>query len=145
MLPQIRSVITFKVESRIISIDSNITNNIFRKVINVQQEKCRTKNGHLRNSSINWIFLFLWRLSIQNNPKLPTLLGRNYCRKKMLQGKSCNFHNFSFHNNIIFRNSQLFLLQQYNISQFPSPPSPPSAAYPNPNPNPPQPPCLLSF
>ena len=28
-----------------------------RKVINVQQEKCRTKNGALRNSSINWIFL----------------------------------------------------------------------------------------
>ena len=29
--------------------------------------KCRTKNGALKNSSINWIFL--WRISIQNHPK----------------------------------------------------------------------------
>ena len=35
----------------------NITNNIIRKIINVSQEKCRTKNGALRNFSINWIFL----------------------------------------------------------------------------------------
>ena len=50
-----------------ISIDSNMTANIVRKVINVQQEKCRTIKGSLRNSSINWIFL--WRLFIQNHLK----------------------------------------------------------------------------
>ena len=32
------------------------------------QEKCRTKNEALRISSINWVFL--WRLSIQNDSKL---------------------------------------------------------------------------
>ena len=34
--PQIRCLITFRVESNIISIDSNMTDNIIRKVINVQ-------------------------------------------------------------------------------------------------------------
>ena len=33
------------------------TGNIIRKDFNVQQEKCRTKNGTLRNSNINWIVL----------------------------------------------------------------------------------------
>ena len=51
----------------IISIESNITDNIIRKVINVLKEKCRTINGALRNSNINWIFL--WRLPIQNHLK----------------------------------------------------------------------------
>ena len=36
----------------------------------------------------------------------------------MWQGKSHNFHNFFFCNNIIFHNLQLFLPQQYNFSQF---------------------------
>ena len=31
-------------------------------------ERCRTKNGALRNFSVNWIFL--WRLPIQNRLKL---------------------------------------------------------------------------
>ena len=49
---------------------SNITDNFIRKVINVQQKRCRTKNGRLKNSSINWIFLT--RLPIQNHLKPPT-------------------------------------------------------------------------
>ena len=55
------------VKSSIISIDSNITENIIRKVINVQQVKFRAKNAALRNSSITWIFL--QRLPIQNHQK----------------------------------------------------------------------------
>ena len=47
-------------------------------------------------------------------------IGRSYCRKKILWGKSGNFRNFFFRNNIIFHNLQLFLLQQYNFSQFAS-------------------------
>ena len=44
LLPQIRYLFLFRAESSIISIDSHITDNIIRKVINVQQEKCWTKN-----------------------------------------------------------------------------------------------------
>ena len=59
-------LITLTVESSTISIDSNITDNIIRMVIiNVQNEKCRTKNWGFRNSRINWIFL--WVLHIQNH------------------------------------------------------------------------------
>ena len=36
LLPQIRCLITLRIESSIISIDSNITDNIIRKVINIQ-------------------------------------------------------------------------------------------------------------
>ena len=57
LLPQIRCLITLKIKSSIIRIDNNITDTISRKVINVQQEKCRTKDGPLRNSTISWIFL----------------------------------------------------------------------------------------
>ena len=56
MLPQIRCLFTLRLESSIVNIDA-ITDNIIRKVINVKQEKCKTKNGALRNSGINWIFL----------------------------------------------------------------------------------------
>ena len=49
--PQIRCLITFKVENSIISIDRNIIDNFIRKVINVKLEKCSTNNGPLRNSS----------------------------------------------------------------------------------------------
>ena len=49
LLPQIRYLIKFRVESSIIS---NITYNILRKVINVQTEKCRTKNGALRTPAL---------------------------------------------------------------------------------------------
>ena len=44
LLPQIRCPITLRVESSISNIDSNITYNIIRNVINVQQKMCRTKN-----------------------------------------------------------------------------------------------------
>ena len=74
LLLQMRCLITFRVESSIISIDSNITDNI-RKVINAQQEKCRTKNEALRSSSINWIFMC--RLSIQNHPSRLLLRKRS--------------------------------------------------------------------
>ena len=46
---------TITVESSIISIDSNITNKIIRKVI--EYEKYRTKDRALRKTSINWIYL----------------------------------------------------------------------------------------
>ena len=46
---------------------SNITDNIVRKVTDVQQKKCRTKKGPLGNTSISRIFLE--RLSIQNHSK----------------------------------------------------------------------------
>ena len=59
-----------RVESSIISMDSNITDNIIRKVINVYQEKCRTKNGALRNSSIRWIFLSRFQIKIHAKPKI---------------------------------------------------------------------------
>ena len=36
----------------VISIDTNITDNIIRKVINIQQEKRRIKNGALGNSTL---------------------------------------------------------------------------------------------
>ena len=43
--------------------------------------------------------------------KLMYFIGRNCCGKKMLRGKSRNFRNFFFRNNIIFHNSQLLLPQ----------------------------------
>ena len=69
LLPQIRCLMAFRIESSIISIDSNVINNIIRKIINVYQEKCRTNNGPLSNSSINWVFL--GRFPIQNHRKPP--------------------------------------------------------------------------
>ena len=55
-------------EGSIISIDCNMTDNIIRKVTSVLWEKCRTKNGALKNSSINW--RFLWGLPIHDHLKL---------------------------------------------------------------------------
>ena len=81
LLPQIRCLITFRAESSIISRDSNIIANIFRKVINVQQGKCRTKIGTLRNSSINRIFLL--RPLIQNHPK-PSITEKRQNKAKYL-------------------------------------------------------------
>ena len=74
LLPQIRCLI-FGVHSGTITIDHNITDIIIRKVINVQQEKCRTKNGPLWKSSINWIFLR--KLPMENHPKPPITEKRN--------------------------------------------------------------------
>ena len=62
-------------KSGIISIDSNITDNIARKVINEYYEKCRTKNGPLKNSKNNW--RFLWGFPIQNHLKLSITEKRN--------------------------------------------------------------------
>ena len=62
-MPQITCLISLRVESSIISIYSNIVENIIRKFIDVKWKKCRTQNGALRNTSINWIFL--WRIPIQ--------------------------------------------------------------------------------
>ena len=56
-------LIKLRLESSIISMYNNFTNNIIRKVINVWLEKIWTKTGTLRNSSSNWIVL--WRLPIQ--------------------------------------------------------------------------------
>ena len=57
-------------------IDVEITSFVYwvRKVINVEQEKCRTKNEALRNSSI-WLILFR-RLPIKNHLK-PLLLTKD--------------------------------------------------------------------
>ena len=67
LLPQIGCLITLKIESSIISIDSNTAENIIKKVIHLQQDKCRTNSVALRNSSINQ--MLLWRLTIQNHSK----------------------------------------------------------------------------
>ena len=77
LLSQIRSFITLRVESSIITTDSNITDNTIRMFTNTQQEKCRTKNKPLRNTSINWIYLtknyirpnFLKKVSISKSVK----------------------------------------------------------------------------
>ena len=75
-MPQIRCLISLRVESSIISIYSNIVENIIRKFIDVKRKKCRTQNGALRNTSINWIFL--WRIPIQIHLKSSiTELRRN--------------------------------------------------------------------
>ena len=50
-------LITVRIESSIISIDSNIIDNIIQKVISMYCEKCRIKNKALRNSINNWKFL----------------------------------------------------------------------------------------
>ena len=50
--PQISCLSPLRVESSIISTYSNVTGNIIRKVINVWQKQCKTKNGALRNPII---------------------------------------------------------------------------------------------
>ena len=57
-----------------------MTGNIIRKVINI-----RTKNRPLRDSSINWIFL--WRLPTQNHPK-PSLTEERRNKAKYLTRNS---------------------------------------------------------
>ena len=75
-MPQITCLISLRVESSIISIYSNIVENIIRKFTDVKWKKCRTQNGALRNTSINWIFL--WRIPIQIHLKSSiTELRRN--------------------------------------------------------------------
>ena len=67
LLPQIKCLISLRVEEGIIGVDSNIRDNIVRTVINVLQEKLRAKEGTLRNMNINWIFLS--RLSSKSDLK----------------------------------------------------------------------------
>ena len=71
LLPQISSIST----------DSNITDNIIRKVINVQQKKCRTKNRALRNSSIRLGYIKCYRLSSPRPVKSPGNSIRYNCQK----------------------------------------------------------------
>ena len=52
LLLQIRCLIALKAESSIVRANSNITDTIIRKAISIQQEKCRTNNGALRNSYV---------------------------------------------------------------------------------------------
>ena len=52
LLLQIRCLIALRAESSIVRANSNITDTIIRKVISIQQEKCRTNNGALRNSYV---------------------------------------------------------------------------------------------
>ena len=51
------SLITYTLESSIINKDSNMTQSIMRKIINVQQDKSRTKHKALKNIAINRPFL----------------------------------------------------------------------------------------
>ena len=76
---EMRNPIKLRVGSSIISIVSNITENIIMKVINVLKEKFRTKNGALRNSSINC--KFLWRLPDQNYLK-PSITEKRWNKTK---------------------------------------------------------------
>ena len=94
-MPQIRFLNVLRVETSIISIDSNITDNIIRKVIKLLLEKYRIKNLPLRNTSINWIIL--WRLPIQTHPKpsitkkrikKPSYLTWNFKRRKTVKKTS---------------------------------------------------------
>ena len=45
---------TYRVEKSIINIDKNITDNIIRKVTDVQWEKCRTKNEAPALTGYSW-------------------------------------------------------------------------------------------
>ena len=63
-------LITLKVKCSIISMDSNIIDNIIRKFINAYLEKSRTKKGALMNSSINWILLSC--LLVRNDETRPS-------------------------------------------------------------------------
>ena len=65
--PKIRNPIALRLECSVISIDGNITDNIIRNTINTQQKNHKTKNGVLRNASINSILLP--RFLIQNHLK----------------------------------------------------------------------------
>ena len=83
MLPQIRSQITFRVESSVISVDSSIADKIMRKIINVLKEKHRTNNESLKNfnndriilqniQNYTWLSIFQkWQTKAKNLIKIP--------------------------------------------------------------------------
>ena len=79
MLPQIRCLITLRVERSIISINSNTINKLIRKFIKLWLEKCRSQNEIFRNCSINLIFL---RRRIQNHSK-PFIKGKWWNRSNI--------------------------------------------------------------
>ena len=72
LLPQIRCLITLRVENNIMKIDDNITDNIIRKVANVCCENYWTQNEALiktpdnyrifQNSSANHIFFIFFQI-----------------------------------------------------------------------------------
>ena len=57
------------------------------KVINVQSKNSRTKNGALRNSSVNWIFLL--RVPIHNHPKQSITEKNIYIYEKLQYAEPC--------------------------------------------------------
>lgn len=66
-ISQMRSLITLTAESSIISIGTHIAYNITRKALeNIPHENSKTKNGYLRNTSINRAVLR--RLKFQDHP-----------------------------------------------------------------------------
>lgn len=66
-ISQMRSLITLTTESSIISIGTHIAYNITRKALeNIPHENSKTKNGYLRNTSINRAVLR--RLNFQDHP-----------------------------------------------------------------------------
>ena len=85
-MPQVRCLITLRVA--ILQIRNYY---IIRKVINEMEnfrairKKCRAKNRALRNSSINWIFL--WWLPIQSIPK-PFITEKRQNKAKYLTWNS---------------------------------------------------------
>ena len=88
---QIKSLTTLKVASSIVSVDSNITDNVIRKVINVEQEICGTKDGALRNTNINLTLLRI--LPIQNNLKLSiTKKWRNKAKNPVVFRRRVQLH-----------------------------------------------------
>ena len=54
---RIKSLVTPRIDSGIISIGSNTTYSIISKIINVKREKSRATNGPLRKISLNGAFL----------------------------------------------------------------------------------------
>ena len=76
LLPQIRSLVILWVTKNIADIDNIVTDGIIRKIINMQKEKSRTKNGALGNNS-NSRELF---------KRLPTQNFLNYLSLKKQEG-----------------------------------------------------------
>ena len=77
-------------------------------------------------SRLPWCWQFNLKVSrgscsgLKHTLQAEIAVGRKSCKKKMLRGKSRNFRNIFFRNNMMFHNQQLFLQQQYNFLQFAS-------------------------
>ena len=70
LLPQIRCLITLRVEFSIISVASNITKNIIRKAVNIYQENYWTKNGNLGAPALTGYFCEDFPSRTTKNPLL---------------------------------------------------------------------------